>query len=159
MRRAPREEPGTEDDESEKDKIITLTKWTFKAADGSTIDYRIAPIDVRGPDAFYEGRLLSMSGAERSTDDRTGLPAVGDMTVEIANHDKAISIILHSYPIWKNQIMQVWYAKRNKPEAMKEDEATMVVVDYYEKGPNYVVLLKDMNRKYFDISVPEEVAT
>jgi len=55
--------------------------------------------------------------------------------------------------------MQVWYAKRNKPEALKENEATMVVVDYYEKGPNYVVLLKDMNRKYFDISVPEEVAT
>jgi len=159
MRRAPREGAGTEDDESESDKIITLTKWTFKNAAGVTIDYRIAPIDVRGPDAFYEGRLLSMSGAERSTDDRTGLPAVGDMTIEIANHDKAISIILNSYPIWKNQVMQVWYAKRNKPEALKENEATMVVVDYYEKGPNYVVLLKDMNRKYFDISVPEEVAT
>ena len=162
MRRTPRELPGAgedEDDGIERDKMIVLTNWTFKAADGTTINLHLAPIDVRGPDVFYEGRILSMSGAERATDDRTGLPSVGDMTVEIANHDKAISIILHYYPIWKNQIVQVWYAKRNEPEALKSETAVMAVSDYYEKGPNYVVTLKDLNRKYFDIEIPEDVTT
>jgi len=141
-------------------KPIILTHWVWKAKDGTTVDKYYSPIDTRcrSLSTFYDGRILSCSLVTRAIDDRTGLYSVSDMTIELANHDKEFSKMLARYFL-KNQLVEIFHAWCDEPEAWKRSVFQGVVVDYSLKGTSFFVTIRDVTQKYFKMKVPPEVCT
>lgn len=129
-----------------------FSKWAFKAKDGSKIFQYWAPIDVRSTDRFYDGRLISESGITRSIDDKSGLPNVSDMSVDVAI-DLELRQILGEYML-KNQLVELSFGWTNQPESWKQSVITMIVDDHDGEGNVLNVLLKDISQKYFRVTVP-----
>ncbi|MHA2402664.1 MAG: hypothetical protein ACXADH_06695 [Candidatus Kariarchaeaceae archaeon] len=123
------------------------------------MDKNLSPIDIITPNKFFDGRLLSVPSTNRSLDDRTGLPSVGDLTVTIANHDKEVSKWLHDYPVWKGNIVIAWIVRPGTSLSARLAYFKYVIIDHWREGPNVVMLLRDVLRKYFDREVPEDVCT
>lgn len=136
---------------------LLYSKWAFKAKDGSQIFQYWAPIDVRSTDRFYDGRLISESGITRSIDDRSGLPNISDMSVDVAV-DKELRQLLAGYML-KNQLVELYFGWANQPEAWKQNVMTMIVDDHHIEGDVLKVTLKDITQKYFRISVPRYIIT
>jgi len=124
----------------------------------STITKGYAPIDVRAPDAFYEGRIMQMSSPKRAIDDKTGLFQVVDLNLTLANNDKEFSKLLTSH-ILKNQEATIYHAWTDEPEASKSHICTLVVEDYSLKGTQFNLKLKDITKKYFIKKVPTKICT
>lgn len=146
---------------SDEDSLITtppesppliVTEWPF-------MNKNLAPIDIVTPLRFFDGRLLAIPSTSRSTDDRTGLPSVGDLTVTIANHDNEVSIWLHDFPIWKGNVVIAWIVRPAASLSARLAYFKYVIIDRWREGPNVVVLLRDVLRKYFERSVPEDICT
>jgi len=136
---------------------LFYTKWAFKAKDGSQIFQYWAPIDIRSTDRFYDGRLISESGITRSIDDRSGLPNISDMSVDVVV-DKELRQLLAGYML-KNQLVELYFGWANQPEAWKQNVMTMIVDDHHIEGDVLKVTLKDITQKYFRISVPRYIIT
>lgn len=134
-----------------------FTRWGFKKKDGSTIFQYWAPIDVRTTDYFFDGRLISESGITRSIDDRSGLPNVSDMSVDVAV-DLELRQILGEYFL-KNQLVAMWFGWANQPEAWKQNVMTMIVDDHNLEGDVLKITLKDVSQKYFRVTVPKYLIT
>jgi len=145
---------------AKKKKPIILTHWVWKAKDGSTVDKYYSPIDTRcrSVSTFYDGRILSCSPVTRAIDDRTGLYSVSDMNIELANHDMEFSKMLSKYFL-KNQLVEIFHAWCDEPEAWKRSVFQGVVVDYSLKGTSFFVTIRDVTQKYFKMKVPPEVCT
>ena len=136
---------------------LLYSKWAFKAKDGSTIFQYWAPIDVRSTERFYDGRLISESGITRAIDDRSGLPSISDMSVDVAV-DKELRQLLAGYML-KNQLVELYFGWANQPEAWKQNVITMIIDDHHIEGDVLKVTLKDITQKYFRISVPRYIIT
>ena len=131
---------------------LVITEWPF-------MDKNLAPIDIVTPLRFFDGRLLAVPSTSRSVDDRTGLPSVGDLTVTIANHDNEVSKWLHDFPIWKGNVVIAWIVRPAASLSARLAYFKYVIVDHWRDGPNVIVLLRDVLRKYFERSVPEDICT
>jgi hypothetical protein len=136
---------------------IFYTKWAFKAKDGSQVFKYWAPIDVRSTDRFYDGRLISESGITRSVDDRSGLPNVSDMSIDVAA-DQEIRQLLAGYML-KNQYVELYFGWKGFPEAWKQHIMTMIVDDHHFEGNVLKVDLKDVSQKYLRRSIPRYLIT
>ncbi len=136
---------------------MLFSKWPFKAKDGSQIFQYWAPTDVRSTDRFYDGRLISESGITRSIDDKSGLPSISDMNVDVVM-DQELRQILAGYML-KNQLVQLYFGWTNQPESWKQNLITMIVDDHDEEGNVLKVLLKDISQKYFRITIPRYLIT
>jgi hypothetical protein len=145
---------GADGDGGKKGAVISLHKWHFKNFLGDVIDRYYSPGDIISPKIFYDGRIQDMSGFTRSVAERTGLYVGADMSVTLANPDKEFSKLLGSYRLLKNQIVEVYTAWRNYPEAMKESAAVFVVNDFELAGPAFHVSLGDLTKKYFQRKIP-----
>lgn len=117
-----------------------------------------APIDVRSPDTFYDGRIQSMATLKRAIDDKTGLFQVADMSLTLKNTDKHFSSKMANR-ILKDQEAVLYHAWTDEPEDNKSHMITMVVDDYSIKGPDFFVKLKDISQKYFIQQVPADICT
>ncbi len=122
------------------------------------IDECVAPIDVRAPNAFYDGRILRLSSLKRAVDDKTGLFQVADMSVTLSNHDKRYSQRLVTHQL-KNREAILYHAWTEEPEASKSHIITMIVDDYSLKGKEFTVKMKDITQKYFQKKIPENICT
>ena len=149
---------GESGDSEDKKKKIILTHWEWKDKAGNIVDAYIAPEDTRCTQVFYDGRVLSVSPVSRAVDDRTGLYSISDMTLELANADKEYSKMLTKYFL-KNQLIEVFQAWSDGPEASKTAVLKGIVVDYWMEGTSFFVLARDTTQKYFKIKVPTEVCT
>lgn len=125
----------------------------LRAPDGEIITKYYAPIDVRSPEIFYDGRLMSISTLRRALDDRTGLYSVSDMEFELANNDKEFSKIMAQY-LLKNQRIQVWHGWADEPEAWKTSLIKMYIDDYDLEGTSFKIKGKDITHKYFQRKIP-----
>jgi len=123
-----------------------------------TVTKGYAPIDVRAPSAFYEGRILNMSSPKRAIDDKTGLFQVVDLSLTLANNDKEFSKLLTSH-ILKNQEATIYHAWTDESEASKSHICTMIIEDYSLKGTQFNLKLKDITKKYFTKKIPTEICT
>ena len=136
---------------------IILTRWAWKSKALTVFDH-YAPIDTVSPAAFYDGRILSVSGLRRSLDDRFGLFQGSEVTIDLANHDKYFSKMLATYFI-KNQVVEIFVAFKNSPEGWKSYSHRLIVEDHSRPGPIFSVRLRDITTKYFGIQVPLYIAT
>jgi hypothetical protein len=132
---------------------IILTKWEFEHLGVSIFKY-VAPIDTRANEVFYDGEILNMSSLKKSINERTGTPAISDMSVQLANHHKEWSKIAAQYDI-KNKFVSIYHAAKGGFELDKTLCATMIIDDYEVIGTKFNVFLKDITRKYFDKKLPE----
>ena len=139
-------------------KPILLTEWTWKNKSGDTASAFYAPIDIKTPSVFYDGRIVGASSLRRAVDDNTGVFSISDMTIDLANHDKEFSKKLASYFL-KNQIVDLYQHFANRPYAEKTAIHKCIVDDYSLNGPVFSVELKDITRKYFKVRVPRYVCT
>lgn len=138
------------------DGYIIVFKWEWKNEDGDIITEHLAPIDIRAPDVFYHGRILSHTNFSREVNDWTGMYSVGDMTLEVANNDNHYSSLLANYFL-KNQTISIYLARRNQPEAWKTSMIKMVVDDYEIQGTVFRVVCKDVTNKYFQVTIPRNI--
>ena len=136
---------------------IILTRWAWKSKALTVFDH-YAPIDTVSPAAFYDGRILSVSGLRRSLDDRFGLFQGSEVTIDLANHDKYFSKMLATYFI-KNQVVEIFVAFKNSPEGWKSYSHRLIVEDHSRPGPIFSVRFRDITTKYFGIQVPLYLAT
>jgi hypothetical protein len=134
------------DGDGEEDPVIYI-EWPWKSRTTTIFKYW-APIDTRTPDIFFEGKILDISSFERSPSDISGLAQVSDLTIEIANHDQEISMLLAEYECL-NQTVSFWWGFRNDPYAWKSYLCSMVVTDYEKPDSTWRVTLRDTNARYF----------
>jgi len=146
-----------QESEPREEDLIFLTEWQFKKGD-TTISKYFAPIDIRSPDRFYDGRIITHSALTKSVDDDSGLPNISDITVDLANADKEFSKLMAEYTI-KNQIVALYSAWKHEPEIWKEYFMQMIVDDWELQGPVLRATLKDITQKYFRITVPRYIIT
>lgn len=133
---------------------IILTKWRLRDKDGNYIFRHIAPIDIRAPNAFYEGRLKSVSGLSRAINDETGLYITSDMNLDVVNTDKYFSKLLHTYFL-KNQPIELFFVWGNQPEIFKQQMFRGYVEEVSLKGGALSVTMKDLTTKYFNKKIPK----
>ena len=57
----------------------------------------------------------------------------------------------------KNQLIEVFQAWSNEPEASKTAILKGIVVDHWMEGTSFFVLARDTTQKYFKMKVPPEV--
>jgi len=134
------------DGDGEEDPVIYI-KWPWKSRTTTIFKYW-APIDTRTPDIFFEGKILDLGSFERSPSDISGLAQVSDLTIEIANHDQEISMLLAEYECL-NQAVSFWWGFRNDPYNWKSYLCSMVVTDYEKPDSTWRVTLRDVNARYF----------
>jgi len=134
------------DGDGEEDPVIYI-EWPWKSRTTTIFKYW-APIDVRTPLIFYDGRILDIGSFERAPSDISGLAQVSDLTLEIANHDQEISKLLAEYECL-NQTVSFWWGFRNSPYATKSYLCSMVVADYEKPDSTWKVTLRDINSRYF----------
>lgn len=132
------------------------TEWVNKL--GETLSENIAPIDVRAPARFYEGRIKSMSSLRRAIDDRTGIFQIANLTVTLANHDMRYSKRLSTHFL-KNQEAKLYHCWADEPWNLRRHVITMVVWDYRLKGNHFELVFKDITQKYFESKVPRGICT
>lgn len=132
-----------------------LTKWGFTNKLGVDASQWYAQIDTRRPSTFYEGRIQSVSELTRAVDDKTGMPSISDMTIELANHDKVISSLMTTHFI-KNQVVELIYIDENGNET---NILNMIVDDHDDQGTSWVFYLKDFSQKYFRVKIPKYIIT
>jgi len=151
---------GNGNGDGEEKKPIILTHWVWKAKDGSMVDAYYSPIDTRCRlvSIFYDGRILSCSPVARAIDDRTGLYSISDINIELANHDMEFSKMLSKYFL-KNQLVEIFHAWCDEPEAWKRSVFQGIVVDHTLKGTSFFVTIRDVTQKYFKAKVPPEICT
>lgn len=136
---------------------IIRTKWVWKKG-ALSVFKAYAPIDIRTLSTFYEGMLLGASPFTRGTNDQTGFPLFPDMDLELDNTSKEFSKLLASY--WcKNQLVEVYSAWREDPEAFHDLVYSGLVDDYDRPGPTWRVKLRDISEKYFNVKLPRLVCT
>ncbi|NVM23731.1 MAG: hypothetical protein HWN68_18375, partial [Desulfobacterales bacterium] len=141
-----------------KAKALPLTCFTWKNKLGETYEDCVAPIDIRTPETFYDGRIIDVSSITRAIDHRTGLFQVSDMTIRLVNTDKKYSKLLANWFL-KNQPINVWHATGFEPESSKTPVVGMIVEDYHLQGTQFVVKLKDITQKYFKKKIPPRICT
>lgn len=132
-------------------------KWTWKRADDEVFAY-YAPIDTRGEDIFWEGRVKNITSITRSIDDRTGLFSASDAEVTLSNADKEMSKMLSRYWL-KNQLVEFYYGWGSQPDAWHEYFFRGIVDDYVLGGIHFDVTIRDLAHKYSQISVPQLICT
>jgi len=143
------------DKKTSKNPIIT-SKWRWK---GATYIYRYyAPIDTRATETFWDGKILSMSGIRRGTNDSTGAPIFPDFTVSLANADLEFSKLLAQY-ILKNQYVEFFIGWQGEPEAWMQALFRGVVVDHNNPSSVFEVKLRDVLARYFNQRVPTEICS
>lgn len=141
-----------------KAKALPLTCFTWKNKLGETYEDCVAPIDIRAPETFYDGRIIDISSVTRAIDHRTGLFQISDMTIRLVNTDKKYSKLLANWFL-KNQPINLWLATGFEPESDKFPIVGMIVEDYYLQGTQFVIKLKDITQKYFKKKVPPRICT
>lgn len=141
-----------------KAKALPLACLTWKNKKGETYKDCIAPIDIRTPETFYDGRIIDISSVTRGIDHRTGLFRVSDATVRLVNTDKKYSKLLANWFL-KNQPLDLWYATGFEPEDSKIPIIGMIVEDYHLQGTEFIIRMKDITQKYFKKKIPPRVCT
>ncbi len=113
-----------------------------------------APIDMRAPLIFYDGRILSLSGFTRSVSSGVGTYLGSDADIKLSNVDKEFSSLLFtSYA--KNMGVGIYYLWSDEPEGSKVSVSKFVVDDYSLQGPTFSAKLRDIGSKYFQKKLPE----
>jgi len=141
-----------------KAKALPLACFTWKNKLGATYEDCVAPIDIRAPETFYDGRIIDVSSVTRAIDHRTGLFQISDMTIRLVNTDKKYSKLLANWFL-KNQPINLWLATGVEPESDKTPVVGMIVEDYHLQGTQFVVKLKDITQKYFKKKIPPRICT
>lgn len=132
-------------------------KWKWKLG-GLAVDEYYAPIDIRGPDTFWEGRVLSVGSMKRSIDDFTGMYSISDMNVSLASADKHFQQNL-ALGHCKNQVVEVYEGWLNEPVGWHEAFFFGIVDDYTPAGPVFDAVLKDVSRRNFRKQMPRYTIT
>lgn len=131
-----------------------LLNFRMKQIDGENYVYKgFAPIDTRGNEKFWDGRLEEVSGLTRAINDETGLYISSDMTARFSNTDKEFSKLLASYYI-KNEPIELFTAFKDYPEAFKTVAFQGFIEDAKLKGQSFETLVRDLTSVYFRRKVP-----
>lgn len=144
--------------DEEKITPLILTKWRFKNKLGVEIIQNWSEIDICTPGTFYDGKITNLSSLRRGISDNDGLFAISDMTVEVANGNREISILLTTN-LLKNQLVDIEFIWGNRPYAARQSILQCIVDDHGMKGSTFWALLKDITRKYFQVQVPRYLCT
>lgn len=134
---------------------VILTTWTFKDRLGNKIFRHFSELDAPAADKFYDGRITSIGSINQTINHKTGLYAISDLTVDLANNDKYFSMLLDTYMI-KNQYVVINHLFMDEPEGWKSSIMVMIVDDHEWIGGDKTlrVYLKDATQKYFQKKVP-----
>ena len=132
-------------------------KWRWKLG-GLDVDEWYAPIDIRGPDTFWDGRVLNVSSIKRSIDDFTGMYNISDMNVDLASSDKHFQRNL-ALGHCKNQVVEIYSGWLTEPVGWHEAFFYGIVDDYTPQGPVFSAVLKDISRRHFRKQMPRVTIT
>lgn len=138
---------------------IVLMDMSFKNRAGTVLQKPIAEMDVRTSNKIYRGFLLNYSSINRAVNDKAGNFKGTSMELDLSNHNKDYSMILHDYPVLKNQEVEIAIAQMDEPESWKLPLLKMIVDDYHLKGTSFKVVLKDLVQKIFNKSIPKRICT
>lgn len=141
-----------------KARALPLACFIWKNKLGETYEDCVAPIDIRAPEIFYDGRIIDLSSPQRAIDHRTGLFNISDVTLRLINTDKKYSKLLANWFL-KNQPVDIWYATAFEPESSKTPIIGMIVEDYHLQGTEFVIKMKDITQKYFKKKIPPRICT
>lgn len=144
-------------EEAELGPPLFFWNWTWKWGD-DTINERYAPIDVRGDDHFWEGRIMGTSSLTRSIDDFTGLYNISDVSITLANNDMHFSKRLSRY-FAKGQIAALTYGTGGEIETYHDQIFYGIVDDYDLGGPNFNATMKDLSQRFFVGQQPRYLIT
>lgn len=146
-----------EEDEDEDEPPNPRTRWIWGEHDGEVLAY-YSYLDTRGKDTFWEGRIKNMSPVTRSIDDRTGLFAVSDTSVTLANNDMEMSKMLSRYFL-KNKFVDFFYGWGRDAEARDKHYFQGVVIDHDLIGTHFDVMIRDVTQKYFGMDTAQYICT
>lgn len=138
--------------------VMLLTDWQFENLMDEESLRHYSKLDTRGPDRFYEGRILAAPSITRATDDLTGLPAVSDTTIDLANHDLEMTKIMAQYLI-VNRYVSLFAGFYDEPDAWREAVLRCIVDDHDDMGPTWRFYLKDISKKYSAVKIPKYLIT
>lgn len=132
-------------------------KWRWIIG-GLEIDKYYAPIDIKAPDIFWDGRVLSVSTLKRSIDEMSGMFNISDVNVDMASHEKEFQKLLAT-GYCKNQVVQIAHAWATEPAHWDYVIFNAIVDDNSLQGPIYRALLKDISRKHLRKVLPRYTIT
>ncbi len=113
-----------------------------------------APIDMRAPARFYDGRIINLSNFTRSVSSGIGTSLGSDADIKLSNVDKEFSRLLFQYYAI-NLGVAAYYIWSDEAEAGKALMAKFIVDDYTLQGPTFAAKLRDVGSKYFQKKLPE----
>ena len=128
--------------------LIPGTDWEWP------IKKYYAPIDMRAPLVFYDGRILSLSNFTRSVSSGLGTFLGSDADIKLTNVDREFSSLLFANYA-KNLGVGAYYLWSDETEASKHALAKFIVDDYNLDGPVFSAKLRDIGWKYFQKELPE----
>jgi hypothetical protein len=142
--------------------IFSSWEWKLGCVDeddvANIITEYYAPIDVRSPSVFYEGRILSASGVTRSIDDFTGVYQISDMTVDLASADHHFQERL-ALGHCKNRPVSFSFGWTTEPTSWATSVFKGICDDYDLVGTQFQATVKDISQKYFRRLLPRYIAT
>lgn len=141
-------------DEAAKKKKTPLlgTDWEF-LVDGLIVHKYYAPIDIRAPARFYDGRILRNSNFARSVSSGLGTYLGSDIDITLSNADREFSRLLFDAYV-KNQGVALYYIWSDGAETARTALSAFVVDDYELQGPEFRAKLRDIGAKYFQTALP-----
>lgn len=132
-------------------------KWGWIIG-GLPVDKWYAPIDIRAPEIFWDGRVLGVSTLTRSIDSMTGMFTISDMDVEMASNDMEFQKLL-AQGHCKNQVVEILHGWATEPVGWMQHMFHGIVDDYTPKGPKFTAMLKDVSRRHFRKTMPRLTIT
>lgn len=142
--------------------LFTSWEWKLGCVDEEDREHIIteyyAPIDVRSPEIFWDGRILGVSSITRSIDDFNGMFQVSDMEVELASQDMHFQeriALGHS----KNQAVSLSFGWTTEPASWLSSVFRGICDDYSLKATTFTGHIKDISQKYFRKILPRYIAT
>lgn len=132
-------------------------KWRWIIG-GLDVDAYYSPIDICGPDIFWDGRLTSISSLKRSIDEMSGMFNISDVNVEMASHDMHFQKLL-AQGYCKNQMVEIAHVWATEPVGWMYHVFHGIVDDNSFQGPEYRALIKDISRKHFRKKIPRYTIT
>lgn len=133
---------------------IPSIKQRFKDFEGNVDTFRhYAPIDTRGADIFWDGRIKNISGLTRGVNDQTGLFLSSDISIDYANTDKEFSKLLAEYRL-ANEPLEMFLAWRDYPESFKTAVFKAFIENIKRKGSLFTTECRDLSSVYFKKEFP-----
>lgn len=133
---------------------IPTIKQRLKDFEGNIDHFRyFAPIDTRGAENFWDGRIKNLSGLTRGVNDQTGLFLSSDISIDYANTDNYFSKLLAEYRL-ANEPLEMFLAWKDYPESYKTAVFKAFIENIKRKGSLFTTECRDLSSVYFKKEFP-----